>query len=72
MCGDRREASERGVSGAEGERYLMKGKTLAHRIPRCVEFTKAWPKSWRTVWRGWRLLSDLTEGARLFVAPDTT
>jgi hypothetical protein len=26
---------------------------------------------WRTVWRGWRLLSDLTEGARLFVAPDT-
>ena len=27
---------------------------------------------WRTVWRGWRLLSDLTEGARLFVAPDTS
>lgn len=29
------------------------------------------PPGWRTVWRGWRLLSDLTEGARLFVAPDT-
>jgi len=23
---------------------------------------------WRTVWRGWRYLSDLTEGARLFVS----
>jgi hypothetical protein len=29
------------------------------------------PPGWRTIWRGWRLLSDLTEGARLFVAPDT-
>ena len=27
---------------------------------------------WRTLWRGWRLLSDLTEGARLFRAPDTS
>jgi len=24
------------------------------------------------LWRGWRLLSDLTEGARLFRAPDTS
>lgn len=24
------------------------------------------PPGWRTVWRGWRYLSDLTEGARLF------
>jgi hypothetical protein len=30
------------------------------------------PPGWRTVWRGWRLLSDLTEGARLFVVPDTS
>jgi hypothetical protein len=21
---------------------------------------------WQTIWKGWRLLSDLTEGARLF------
>jgi len=27
------------------------------------------PPGWRTVWRGWRYLSDLTEGARLFVSP---
>ena len=27
---------------------------------------------WRTVWRGWRYLSDLTDGARLFAVPDTT
>jgi hypothetical protein len=27
---------------------------------------------WRTVWRGWRYLSDLTEGARLFVNNDTS
>lgn len=27
---------------------------------------------WRTVWRGWRYLSDLTEGARLFVQNDTS
>jgi hypothetical protein len=26
---------------------------------------------WRTLWRGWRLLSNWTEGARLFRAPDT-
>ena len=26
------------------------------------------PPGWRTVWRGWRYLSDLTEGARLFVS----
>jgi hypothetical protein len=26
---------------------------------------------WRTVWRGWRYLSDLADGARLFAAPDT-
>jgi hypothetical protein len=25
------------------------------------------PPGWRTIWRGWRYLSDLTEGARLFV-----
>jgi hypothetical protein len=25
---------------------------------------------WRTVWRGWRLLSEWTEGARLFANPD--
>lgn len=24
------------------------------------------PPGWRTIWKGWRLLSDLTEGARLF------
>jgi hypothetical protein len=24
------------------------------------------PPGWRTIWRGWRYLSDLTEGARLF------
>lgn len=27
---------------------------------------------WRTVWRGWRYLSDLTEGARLFASNDTS
>jgi hypothetical protein len=27
---------------------------------------------WRTVWRGWRYLSDLTEGARLFALNDTS
>jgi hypothetical protein len=27
---------------------------------------------WRTVWRGWRYVSDLTEGARLFVKSDDT
>jgi hypothetical protein len=26
---------------------------------------------WRTVWRGWRYLSDLTDGARLFVSPNS-
>ncbi len=25
------------------------------------------PPGWRTIWRGWRYLSDLTDGARLFV-----
>jgi len=25
------------------------------------------PPGWRTVWRGWRYLADLTDGARLFV-----
>ncbi|HKZ85507.1 MAG TPA: IS4 family transposase, partial [Anaerolineae bacterium] len=24
------------------------------------------PPGWRTLWRGWRRLADLTEGARLF------
>ena len=24
---------------------------------------------WRTLWKGWQLLSDLTDGARLFVQP---
>jgi hypothetical protein len=28
------------------------------------------PPGWRTVWRGWRYLSDLADGARLFVASD--
>ncbi len=28
------------------------------------------PPGWRTVWRGWRYLSDLADGARLFVVPD--
>jgi hypothetical protein len=27
---------------------------------------------WRTIWRGWRYLSDLTEGARLFLNNDTS
>jgi hypothetical protein len=27
---------------------------------------------WRTVWRGWRYLSDLTNGARLFAPKDTS
>ncbi len=27
---------------------------------------------WRTVWKGWRYLSDLTDGARLFVMYDTS
>jgi hypothetical protein len=29
------------------------------------------PPGWRTVWRGWRYLSDLTQGAKLFAEPDT-
>jgi hypothetical protein len=29
------------------------------------------PPGWRTVWRGWRYLSDLTAGARLFVSPNS-
>jgi hypothetical protein len=28
------------------------------------------PPGWRTVWRGWRYLSDLADGARLFAFPD--
>ena len=28
------------------------------------------PPGWRTVWRGWRYLSDLADGARLFAVPD--
>jgi hypothetical protein len=28
------------------------------------------PPGWRTVWRGWRYLSDLADGARLFATPD--
>ena len=27
---------------------------------------------WRTVWRGWRFLSDLTDGARLVSLPEVT
>lgn len=27
---------------------------------------------WRTIWRGWRYLSDLTDGARLFLNHDTS
>jgi len=27
---------------------------------------------WRTLWRGWRRLADLAEGARLFQTPDTS
>jgi hypothetical protein len=30
------------------------------------------PPGWRTLWRGWRYLSDLADGARLFGAPNTT
>ncbi len=30
------------------------------------------PPGWRTVWRGWRYLSDLADGARLFAVLDTT
>jgi hypothetical protein len=30
------------------------------------------PPGWRTLWRGWRYLSDLTEGARLLGPPVTT
>ena len=30
------------------------------------------PPGWRTVWRGWRYLSDLADGARLFAIPDTS
>jgi hypothetical protein len=30
------------------------------------------PPGWRTVWKGWRYLCDLTEGARLVVPPNTT
>jgi hypothetical protein len=30
------------------------------------------PPGWRTLWRGWRYLSDLVEGARLAGALDTT
>lgn len=29
------------------------------------------PPGWRTIWRGWRYLSDLTDGARLFAADNT-
>jgi hypothetical protein len=29
------------------------------------------PPGWRTVWRGWRYLSDLADGARLFAVLDT-
>lgn len=29
------------------------------------------PAGWRTVWKGWRYLSDLTEGARLFSQDST-
>jgi hypothetical protein len=30
------------------------------------------PPGWRTVWRGWRYLSDLADGARLFVISDAS
>ena len=30
------------------------------------------PPGWRTVWRGWRYLSDLADGARIFAALDKT
>lgn len=30
------------------------------------------PPGWRTVWRGWRYLADLTEGAQLFVEMNTS
>lgn len=30
------------------------------------------PPGWRTLWRGWRYLADLTEGARLFATYNTT
>lgn len=30
------------------------------------------PPGWRTLWRGWRYLSDLADGARLLGAPNTT
>jgi hypothetical protein len=30
------------------------------------------PPGWRTVWKGWRYLCDLTEGARLALAYDTS
>lgn len=30
------------------------------------------PPGWRVLWRGWRHLSDLADGARLFGASDTT
>jgi len=30
------------------------------------------PPGWRTVWKGWRYLCDLTEGARLALMPDTS
>lgn len=30
------------------------------------------PPGWRTLWRGWRRLSDLAEGAQLFASLDTT
>lgn len=29
------------------------------------------PPGWRTLWRGWLYLADVTEGARLFAAPDS-
>ena len=29
------------------------------------------PPGWRTVWRGWRYLADLAEGARLFASMET-
>jgi len=30
------------------------------------------PPGWRTLWRGWRYLADVTEGARLFAAYNST
>jgi hypothetical protein len=33
---------------------------------------RAGPPGWRTVWRGWRRLSDMADGARIFVISDTS